>query len=83
MPYIVPERRQELNNWLEKINTFELSEGDLNYIITRILLSTNPSCYADYNKLIGVLESAKLEFYRRAISKYEDVKMKNNGDVYP
>ena len=30
----------------------------------------------------GALECAKLEFYRRVVSKYEDQKILDNGDVY-
>jgi len=38
--------------------------------------------YDDYNTLIGVLENIKLELYRRKIIPYEDIKIKENGDVY-
>jgi hypothetical protein len=38
--------------------------------------------YAWYNEIIGVLECAKLEFYRRAISIYENDAIKRNGDIY-
>jgi len=44
-------------------------------------LPPKPS-YSDYNALVGVLECAKLEFYRRAVAAYEDKKIKENGDVY-
>ena len=47
-----------------------------------MLLQQNPKSYADYNALIGVLESCKLEFYRRAVAAYEDEKSTVNGDVY-
>lgn len=33
------------------------------------------------NDCIGACEGAKLEFYRRVASPYEDVKIKQNGDV--
>ena len=32
--------------------------------------------------VIGALEGAKMELYRRKISLYEDIKLKENGDVY-
>ena len=32
--------------------------------------------------LIGVLECAKLELYRRVAAPYEDDKIDENGDVY-
>ena len=38
--------------------------------------------YARINELIGVLECAKLELYRRIAVPYEDTKIAENGDVY-
>lgn len=57
--------------------------GTLNYIITRLChwwLGDNPN-YAKYNELIGVLECAKMELYRRKVAPYEDKKIIENGDV--
>lgn len=81
MPYIVKERRIQ-------VDPCEISPrdvGELNYAITQLVLQYLPPDprYSDYNSVVGVLESAKLEFYRRAVAKYEDVKIKENGDVYP
>jgi hypothetical protein len=60
--------------------------GELNYSITLLLLeyleADGGPRYADYNEVIGVLECAKLELYRRMVAPYEDRKMKENGDVY-
>lgn len=60
--------------------------GELNYAITSLVLDYvdghgGPS-YSLYNEIIGALEAAKLEFYRRAVAPYEDIKMRENGDVY-
>jgi hypothetical protein len=41
-----------------------------------------PLSYADYNSIIGVLECAKLEIYRRTAAPYEDEKIEQNGDVF-
>jgi hypothetical protein len=41
-----------------------------------------PKCYDDYNSLIGTLECAKQELYRRKIAAYEDKKIEENGEVY-
>jgi predicted DNA-binding protein with PD1-like motif len=38
--------------------------------------------YHNYNKAIGVLESVKLEFYRREVASYENKKIKENDDIY-
>jgi len=88
MPYITKADRLALDTcslldkFLERFNQSTPSEGELNYVITKLLLSTNPKRYADFNKLVGVLECCKLEFYRRAVAVYEDKKIKENGDVY-
>jgi hypothetical protein len=79
MPYLNKSRKDELDALIP--NT-KLSEGDLNYFVTKLLLNQKPERYADFNALVGVLESCKLEFYRRAVSPYEDLKVNENGDVY-
>ena len=59
--------------------------GELNYVITRILLDyldVNDTRYQTLNDCIGVLECAKLELYRRIAAGYEDGKIAENGDVY-
>lgn len=84
MPYIVCKDRPEI--WRAVMRLKEAtgrSPGNLNYAITNLLLATDPKTYADYNELVGVLECVKLEFYRRAITVYEDGKIADNGDVYP
>jgi hypothetical protein len=84
MPYIKEEKRDD---WDEIVSAMNLDPayvtvGDLNYLITQILISYSPESYEDYNRLVGMLECCKLEFYRRAVAAYEDKKIKENGDVY-
>jgi hypothetical protein len=92
MPYIKQERRDNFDSWINNLAaailfTNELSgpgmAGDLNYTITRLikLVYDGKECYQTYNEIVGVLECCKMEMYRRAISKYEDLKIKENGDV--
>jgi len=85
MPYIKMQDRKRLNSAIKilaKLVNKNQRAGELNYIITNLLLLTEgKGKYADFNELIGVLESAKLEFYRRRIAPYEDKKIKTNGDV--
>jgi hypothetical protein len=38
--------------------------------------------YKTINDILGALEGAKMEFYRRVVVKYEDSKREENGDVY-
>ena len=81
MPYIKPEDRERIEQNICAVRT----PGELNYVITRLCLmyvEANNDSYNTYNSLIGVLECAKLEFYRRAVAKYEDEKIQTNGDVY-
>lgn len=61
------------------------SPGDLNYLFTRLAweyFQRNGPNYTTINDVIGALESAKLEFYRRVAAPYEDKKIVENGDVY-
>jgi len=46
------------------------------------LAQKGPIRYANINEVIGVLECAKLELYRRIAVPYEDVKKEQSGDVY-
>lgn len=84
MPYISEDAREELDNNIEILASSLRDEGEMNYAITRILCiacGISEPRYNKINKAIGVLECAKLEFYRR-LSSYEDVKISQNGDVY-
>jgi hypothetical protein len=82
MPYIKQEIRDQFNNGLI---TLPSNEGEMNYVITDLLddyLSAYGLNYANVNALVGVLECAKLELYRRIAAPYEDEKIQENGDVY-
>lgn len=80
MPYLTKERQDELLI----ANGFPTTGGDLNYIVTKLCLefAGDSPRYETYNTIIGALEACKLEFYRRAVAPYEDLKIKENGDVY-
>jgi len=59
--------------------------GQLNYVFSAIIrgyLAQHGKKYQTMNDIVGVLECAKLELYRRVTAPYEDVKIKENGDVY-
>ncbi len=61
-----------------------MNPGQLNYLITRFVLAYakySPS-YQSVNDVLGVLDAVAREFYRRGVAPYEDVKIKENGDVY-
>jgi hypothetical protein len=88
MPYIDKNRREELeqadlDRVIKKLTVRNLSAGDLNYIITKLLDAQMPTIsYTKSNELIGVLECVKLEFYRKLVAPYEDKKEVENGKVY-
>ena len=80
MPYIKQERRKELAD-----NDLPENAGELNYAITMLVkkyVNWFGDSYQTYNDVLGALEGAKLEFYRRVVEKYEDKKIEKNGDVY-
>lgn len=56
--------------------------GDINYCFSRILGSImGNTTYPKIAIITGVLENVKQEFYRRVASSYEDLKIKQNGDI--
>ena len=91
MPYISMEKRETLDHSITSLTYCILAHdegeraGMLNYTISSLLsgLSKEEGVnYRNINCMIGVLECAKLELYRRLACPYEDEKMQSNGDVY-
>jgi hypothetical protein len=79
MPYITEQNRENLN-----FNP-PSNSGEINYTISSIcdyFIKEKGLSYATINTLVGALECAKLELYRRIASPYEDTKLEKNGDVY-
>lgn len=87
MPYIKSENRKKYEKVLRELVDImkplplEEVDGELNYVVTKILKDVYPLRYFHINKAVGVLECIKLEFYRRVAAPYEDLKMKESGDV--
>ena len=91
MPYIPQADRARLDvytgaRWaLTKSGLQDPKPGELNYMLTRIILAyldTAGMNYATLNTVMGVLECVKQELYRRVAVPYEDKKRTENGDVY-
>ncbi len=85
MPYIKKENRTNIDPLLKPLNDMVLTDGDLNYIFTTIILAQLRKGSVNYHAMqnkIGCLECCKLELYRRLAAPYEDSKAKENGDVY-
>lgn len=80
MPYLESAIRASLNDGRKA-----LKGGELNYQISRLLndfIAMKQLNYAAINEAMGALECAKLEFYRRVAAPYEELKAKQNGEVY-
>jgi hypothetical protein len=79
MPYIKKDRRSIAC-------LFPKNPGELNFALTSMVhdyIRVKKQKYQTYNDIMGALEGAKLELYRRFIAPYEDAKIKENGDVTP
>jgi hypothetical protein len=87
LPYIKKENRGKYEETITKLveilksQPAENMDGELNYVITRLLKGAYPLRYFNLNRAMGVLECAKLEFYRRVVAPYEDIKISESGDV--
>ena len=91
MPYIPRVDRLRLNYYSEARRALTKSDlqapkpGELNYMLTRIILAyfdTAGMNYTTLNAVMGVLECVKQELYRRVAVPYENKKRTENGDVY-
>jgi len=85
MPYINQAQRERFVNALQDIKEEAIeTPGNLNYLISTLChsyLEEVGECYATYNEIIGVLECAKMELYRRKVAGYEDKAIEKNGDL--
>jgi len=88
MPYIPPADRIEFDRILDDLYHVVcrrgLSNGELNYFITKLGLTYLRQHGTSYNTLsdvIKAMECAKLEFYARHVRPYEDKAIERNGDV--
>jgi len=94
MPYITTDKRDILDPKIDELHQLlvglELDEdknnmeGNVNYIITKLLLKVYPaSNYGEINDVMGVLNCVTHEYYRRAAAPYENQKVFENTDVFP
>ncbi len=86
MPYITEEAKSRIDADMLFGGLNPQNPGELNYVITTIIRDyfrdPGRQNYQAINDIIGALEGAKLEFYRRVAAPYEDNKIYINGDVY-
>lgn len=87
MPYIKKDERKKFDELIKQViekirkEPLESQDGEINYIVSKILLGIYEPRYFNFNRAMGVLECIKQEFYRRFIAKYEDEKIRENGDI--
>lgn len=87
MPYI---KQSDRNKFITKgclakqIASSIETEGELNYFITKLChayIKKHGKSYKTLNGVHGALTCAQLELYRRITAPYEEIKIKENGDV--
>jgi hypothetical protein len=84
MPYIAQDRRQAFDDHLQRLAQQVENEGELNYCIYKLcclLVERTGESYAKLSRCSSAMEHAKLEWYRKKLAPYEDVKIQENGDI--
>ncbi len=90
MPYLTDDARAKIDDHINDlidvlVNSDVSVPGGLNYAICRVadgVIAAKGESYSLYNTLLGSVEAAKLEIYRRMVAPYEDVKCQHNGEVF-
>lgn len=91
MPYIPQEKRDVLDPIIDELHRALVGleaddesnnmEGNMNYLITRLLRKVYGTSYSEINAGIGMLQCVMLEHYRTVAGPYEDQKMFDNGPI--
>lgn len=93
MPYIKQEKREILDPAIEELfaellnlelkdkDKSNSTEGNINYIFTKLLRQYCGDNYNKINNALGVISAVQLEFYRRVAVPLENQKWYDNGDV--
>lgn len=89
MPYITKQDQARydvvLGELQKAVDNSGISNGDLNYLMTKLglqYLKQHGTSYNTISDVVKALECAKLEFYRRVAANYEDGKKLQNGDIF-
>jgi hypothetical protein len=81
MPYIDQNARS-----LVELRSNPQNAGELAYLlcieVDGYLNDADRISYAKYAEVVGVLETLKLELYRRFVGPYEDQKREENGEAF-
>ena len=82
MPYIEPGVRPAIDSGRMVPRT----AGELTYAMTRLALNyveQKGTGFTVFAEVLAALDATAREFYRRVVAPYEDIKISENGDVYP
>lgn len=90
MPYIIPDKRPEIDALIAPVCEFiamhATPPGDCNYLLTKIILAMihdhDGVSYAKLEAVVGRLNLVLDELKRRLVHPYEDRKRMLNGDVF-
>ena len=83
MPYIKKAGRQRIDELLSQVHID--GPGELNYAICKLainFLDKREMSYTTLNDIIGAMAGAQAEFTRRIVVKYEEHKIRENGDIF-
>jgi hypothetical protein len=81
MPYIPPSEKKRVDQ-----DNLITTAGQFNYALNQLVniyIEQNEFNYQTANDIVGAIECAKMEIYRRLVAPYEDKKILQNGDVNP
>ena len=81
MPYIPKSEKKKVDQ-----DNLIVNAGQFNYALHQVIdiyFKQNDFNYQSCNDIIGAMECAKMELYRRLLALYEDKKILQNGDVKP
>jgi hypothetical protein len=86
MPYIKNNEKKEMQDAINDLYIWIGSKGDLNYaiceLVGKVILGDGEQLsYTRISEFIDAVHDAECELRRRLLNKYEDKKIKENGDV--
>jgi hypothetical protein len=86
MPYIAQDDRDDFTDFANDVaNVKPKTAGEIQYMIAVIVaefMKNSDYRYQNMNDVMGALNGANLEFYRRYVAPYEDECIAKNGDVF-
>ncbi len=82
MPYIKQESRPKMDKVVQAMVTAGVkADGDLNYILHKFCKYYVSPSYNNYKNFCGELNECATEIRRRMTGRYEDTKIRENGDL--